>query len=113
MRMLYCPFRSLPSFSSRLPGGARSSSSGVEDQQLPVRRSLQFGREAPHRKPPEHALRVPVAEAADHRSMLSRAPINVKRYHDAGMRPSTRVIWKRYRNHPVFSSPAAAAKVFE
>ncbi|MCK6459530.1 MAG: RDD family protein [Planctomycetes bacterium] len=25
----------------------------------------------------------------------------------------TRVIWKRYRDHPVFSSPAAAAKVFE
>jgi uncharacterized RDD family membrane protein YckC len=25
----------------------------------------------------------------------------------------TRVIWKRYRSHPVFSPPAAAAKVFE
>lgn len=25
----------------------------------------------------------------------------------------TRVIWKRYRDHPVFSPPAAAAKVFE
>jgi uncharacterized RDD family membrane protein YckC len=45
-------------------------------------------------------------------------PIIVAVTMNKGPRPGdrwarTRVIWKRYRGHPVFSAPAAVAKVFE